>query len=244
MRRIDPMGLIVTALPRYGQRMTDSVCPYCKDRTQKTYVPGTAKLVNAREHRVEAAFTCFVCGRYLVGGAVHLGWEQDFRDEWVQRGFVHESSSAEDLAKLLIGHVEYWEPVEPVGKTYRDVPSEIASAADEAYRCHSIGAHRAAVLMARGVIEAVAKGAGIDTGKLYSKIEAMEEARLIRPIIRESAHEVRHLGNEVAHGDFETSVISKDDAADVLEIMDDVIDEVLVVAARAERRKARRTTTE
>lgn len=48
-----------------------------------------------------------------------------------------------------------WLPIEPIGKDYDSVPSDIASVASEAHKCQQIGAYRAANILARTTIEAV-----------------------------------------------------------------------------------------
>jgi hypothetical protein len=55
----------------------------------------------------------------------------------------------------------------------------VADAAREAYRCRSVGAHRAAVLLARSVVEASAKDRGVTTGGLLAKIDKLFELGLI-----------------------------------------------------------------
>jgi hypothetical protein len=62
-----------------------------------------------------------------------------------------------------------------LGKSFPDVPPEIASAASEAYSCLAIDALRAAVLMARIVIEAYTKDKGIVKLQLMHKIDKMHE---------------------------------------------------------------------
>jgi hypothetical protein len=83
-----------------------------------------------------------------------------------------------------------------------DVPDQIREAAQEAYRRNSINAHRAAVLLARSVIEATAKAKQVVGASLVQKIDTMFDQRLIREHIKEGAHEIRFLGNEMAPGDF------------------------------------------
>ena len=55
-------------------------------------------------------------------------------------------------------------------------------------------------MLARAVIEATAKDQGIAKGTLHDKIEAMATNGLIRTMIKDAAHGVRELGNEMAHG--------------------------------------------
>ncbi len=116
---------------------------------------------------------------------------------------------------------------------FPDVPSEIADAAAEAYACREVAdACRAVVLLARSVIEAVAKDKGITNGTLLAKIDAMSD--MIRPHVRDGAHEVRLFGNDMAHGDFVRGV-SSEDADLVLTLMSEVLDDVYQSPARVKR---------
>lgn len=96
---------------------------------------------------------------------------------------------------------------------------------------------RAAVLMARSVIEATAKDKGVTTGSLIDKIEALSD--LVRPHVRDGAHQIRLLGNDMAHGDFAQDV-SSEDATLVLTLMNEVIDDVYQSPARVGRAQAAR----
>ena len=129
-----------------------------------------------------------------------------------------------------------WLPAHGVGKTYDDVPPHIAGAASEAHECLSIGARRAAVLMARSVIEATAKDKGITNGRLSEKIDEMHAQGLIRELVKDQAHEVRHLGNDMAHGDF-VDPVTTEEADEILELMAEVLREVYQAPARLKARK-------
>lgn len=133
-----------------------------------------------------------------------------------------------------------WQPSKVGGKSFPDVPAHISSAADEAHRCHSIGAHRAAILLGRSVVEATAKDKGIVKGTLAAKIDELETAGHVRNLIAETAHEIRYLGNDMAHGDF-VEPATADQAEDVLAFMDEVLNEVYQAPARVNARKAART---
>ncbi|WP_433789308.1 DUF4145 domain-containing protein [Actinoplanes sp. CA-252034] len=130
-------------------------------------------------------------------------------------------------------------PQEVGGKSFPDVPQHIGEAADEAYRCYSINAHRAATLLARSVIEATAKEMGITNGQLFSKIEALHDRGLIREYVRDGAHEVRYLGNDMAHGDFVDSIEPADTEL-ALSLMDAVLEEIFQAPARVNAARARR----
>lgn len=124
-----------------------------------------------------------------------------------------------------------WYPLNPSGKAFEDVPGSISDAASEAYKCFSVDAYRAAMMLARGVVEAVAKHQGHASGTLFAKIEAMGEARQVSPLTVETAHEIRQVGNDMAHGDFIVPV-DKDDCQDVLNFMDALLDEVYIRPAK------------
>ncbi|GAA0676800.1 hypothetical protein GCM10010193_32510 [Kitasatospora atroaurantiaca] len=67
-----------------------------------------------------------------------------------------------------------WYPTEPLVKTYPDsVPTRIAEMASEAYGCLSVKHHRAAVIMARTVIEASAKAVGVTDYGIRAKIKKL-----------------------------------------------------------------------
>lgn len=134
-----------------------------------------------------------------------------------------------------------WQPqpaAEQPDWDFPDVPAQIAEAASEAYACwYHADAYRAAVIMARAVIEAAAKDKGILKGSLFEKIDAMSD--MIRPHVRQGAHEVRLLGNDMAHGDLADDV-SAEDAELVLRLMSEVLDDVYQPPARVAQAKAAR----
>ncbi|GAA1428459.1 hypothetical protein GCM10009616_08110 [Microlunatus lacustris] len=134
-----------------------------------------------------------------------------------------------------------WLPQQPISKDFPDVPAHIADAASEAYSCHSIGAYRAAGALARAVVEATAKDKGVSSGTLYSKIEQLEQQGLLRPLVREAAHEIRHFGNEMAHGDL-VEGLTEEATTETLALMGELLNEIYQVPARIARVGAARRT--
>lgn len=231
----------------YGQSMAENdaqKCPYCKKLAHMEYVEDSARYVDDDDLRVEAAYQCTACRRFIIGGATHVGLSPTYDPQhpWHTSRMIRTDSSPRELYMALAGHEQYWEPVSPVGKEYENVPAEISGPASEAYRCLSIGANRAAILMARAVIEATAKAHNITTGGLMGKINEMGTKGVIRPLLVEAAHEIRYLGNDMAHGDFATADLTQEDADEALELMDDVLTEAFVLPRRVERRRERRTS--
>lgn len=123
------------------------------------------------------------------------------------------------------------------------MPELISSPASEAYSCFSIGSYRATILMARSVLEAICKNNAIVQGTLAQKIEQLATKIGMPPLVVEQANEIRYFGNEMAHGDF-TQPVSEDDANDVLDLMDIIIDYVYQqpeqLAALKKRRELRK----
>jgi len=135
-----------------------------------------------------------------------------------------------------------WFPQGTERRVYADVPDAIARVANEAHACASVGAHTGAILLARTVVEATAKDQGVMSGNLVSKIDALKDKNLIRPGIAEAAHEIRHLGNDMAHGDLEDAP-DRADADDVLALMAQVLSEVYQGPALVKKVRARRSAT-
>ena len=171
----------------------------------------------------QAGFSCDECKHFSVGYA----WGSS-------------SLSGSSLSEWLNDSAELtWEPKRSSGKKFPDVPQHIADAASEAHVCQSVGAHRAAGAMARAVVEATAKEKGITSGTLIKKIDAMNAQRIVAPHVAEAAHEIRHFGNDMAHGDF-IDPVTAEDADEVLAMMDQILDDVFQSPARIAARKAAR----
>jgi hypothetical protein len=132
-----------------------------------------------------------------------------------------------------------WFPIRAAGKDFPDVPEHITEAASEAYKCYSIDAFRAATQLTRSVVEATAKDKGITQGSLFSKINELFAQALIREYIRDGAHEVRHLGNDMAHGDF-ISPVSSEETQLALTLMSEILEEVYQSPARVARAQTAR----
>jgi hypothetical protein len=144
-----------------------------------------------------------------------------------------------------------WHPIATLSVEFPDVPVHIANAATEATLCLSVQAYRAACALARAVVEATAKDKGCDmnsAGKpvpLVGMIDEMCTRSLIRPAIRDAAHEIRHLGNDMAHGDF-TDPVTSEEAEEIIALMGLVLDEVYqsvaLIESRRNARQSKKTT--
>ncbi|MFS2087737.1 DUF4145 domain-containing protein [Paenarthrobacter nicotinovorans] len=129
-----------------------------------------------------------------------------------------------------------WAPSFVKGQRYPDVPDHVARPASEAHKCRSINALMSSILMARAVIESVAKDHGITSGTLFRKIDGMHEAGLIDAFAKETAHTIRVFGNDMAHGDFTVDVDAAD-ADGVLTFLDYILHGVYQSKAQLQRLK-------
>lgn len=198
-----------------------------------TYRDGSAYRVSTEPFMVTAAFTCDQC-RHVVSATAETDPPSVGPRYYDDATYIWPGLSVE------LDHAD-WEPKRVVGKVILDIPQHIANPADEAYKCHSIGADRAATLLARAVIEASAKEKGISKGTLADKIDKLAEQGHVRQLLADAAHEVRHIGNDMAHGDFAVADITSDDAQDALDFMEDFLRELFELPTRVAKRRAKRT---
>lgn len=201
-------------------------CGWCNDRCnmQKVHIVEIGVVGWGQPQPVEMAFQCDGCGRLSIATG-----------RWESGGF-----ETGGKLRLVVDGPSSWIPRQVGSRAYSDVPAGIASMAVEAHQCLSIEANRAAVALARAVLEATAKDRGIKTGSLEKKIDKLFEQQLIREYVRDAAHEVRYGGNEVAHGDLVAEPMDSVTAAEILGLMDEILDEVFQSPARVRRRKAQR----
>ncbi|WLP90578.1 DUF4145 domain-containing protein [Gordonia sp. NB41Y] len=138
---------------------------------------------------------------------------------------------------FLMHGVDFWMPRPGATKTYDDVPPKIADSATEAFECHAAQHYRASILLARAVIEATAKDKGISNGVLKAKIDEMFAKSLVREHIKDGAHSIRDLGNEMAHGDF-AQPVTEEDSQMVIALMEEILVEVYQSPAKVAKAKA------
>lgn len=175
---------------------------------------------------IMGSYSCDYCNHLLVG----VYFVEDERLRYTEAAeLIHEFSNE-----------VIWHPRTGVGKEFPDVPQVIADGASEVHACLSIGAARAAVALARAVLEAAAKEQGVEQGTLEQKIDKLHDRGLIRENVREVAHELRLNGNEVAHGDLVAEPITLEDAQDVADLLDEMLHDLYQSGARMNRVKRRR----
>lgn len=206
--------------------MAATVCGFCRSYSHMTVKWANGVTWDSMSY-FQGVATCDNCGMASVANRERDDWEQPHTAE----GSLANSDTLD------------WHPRTVASPGFADVPDHIARAAKEAHEAKSINALMAAILMARTVVEATAKERGIATGNLIKKIDQMNKEELIRKSTAEAAHEIRHFGNDMAHGDID-DLPSDEDTSEVLTLMDEILNEVYQGPARTARVKNKRTQPE
>jgi hypothetical protein len=189
----------------------------------------SAMLLSPNEHGMgsvlQSAYVCPNCHR------INIATEHD-PDNYVS-GFSVASHADADTHRW--GRNVQWLPKRGERREFSDVPPQIAEAASEATYCLSMGANRAAGALARAVIEATAKDREAAGKNLADRIDALN----LRDFTKDQAHEIRHFGNDMAHGDF-ADPVTDEEAAEIIELMCAVLDDVYQAPARLAKVRAAR----
>lgn len=201
--------------------MPSRLCAHCR------VVSGMTGLTEPHATSDDARTAAYRCDNCLhISSAIHRGGINMASGTW--KGTFHADNALLE-----------WHPSALGGREYVDVPVEIAAAADEAHRVRTINGIRGAMMLARAVVEATAKEQGVTNGRLLDKIDKLADQGLIRAATKHAAHEVRHAGNDMAHGDFGDSP-EPADADDLLTIMDEILEEVYEGPGRVARLRQKR----
>ena len=120
------------------------------------------------------------------------------------------------------------------------IPQEIKTDFEEALLCYSVNAYRGAAALARRTVQLICLDKRADKNKkLYQQIDELFKNGVITKDIQEWAHEVRFLGNDAAHPSKDT--VSKDDAKDILDLLESLCEFLYVAPAKAAEQKKKRT---
>lgn len=132
----------------------------------------------------------------------------------------------------------HWWPL--VGATlHKAVPAPIAGAYHEAALALSANCPRAAAVMARRTLEAIAVDKGEATGTLAQRLGNMSDKGLLHPTLAEWTKEVRLIGNAGAHFD-PINNVSLDDARQLIEFIRELAKFIYVLPFELNERRAPR----
>lgn len=183
--------------------------------------------------RLAVAATCDACKEWNVASG-----QMTMRSSPVSAGYLGQSATLTHEAETM-GMVT-WSPPSKVKADTDFLPEGVAGFLQEAHDAHSIGAHRAVLLLVRSTIEATAREKGIASGNLVQKINNLHANGHIRTGTTDMAHTLRILGNDMAHGEID-SVPTAEDAVDALTVVRFVLDDVYVADARRAEMMSRRS---
>jgi len=126
------------------------------------------------------------------------------------------------------------------------IPEPIRNDFKESQKCLSIGAHRAAGVMARRALQncCLDKGAK-ENDRLEKQIDWLYNQGIITKGLKEWAHEVRLTGNDAAHPSKpgEDTPVTKEDAEDILSLLEQLTSVLYIAPAIAEERRKLRSKT-
>jgi len=117
------------------------------------------------------------------------------------------------------------------------VPPDIAKDFEEALGCQASGYNFAAALVARRVLQAMARDVIGTTGaNLAAEINAIPGDKLSK-VLKDAAHQVRLIGNDAAHA----NTIDRADVEELMVFTEQLLETLYVIPARVLATQAKRT---
>jgi len=163
-------------------------------------------------------------------------------------GLTHEISECNSCDFMVLVHRNHGIITkiypEPLAKPLdENAPEFLKSDLEEAYTCFASGAFRGAGVLARRALQLCCLEKGAPDKKLNEQIDWLLVKQVITKELKEWADEVRLTGNDAAHPPKkieDDEPVSKDDAEDVLLLLEKFIDVLYIAPALAAERKAKR----
>lgn len=124
-----------------------------------------------------------------------------------------------------------------------ETPDFLKKDLEEAYTCFSVAAYRATGVLARRALQLCCIEKGAPDGTLQDQIDWLLDKQIITKELKDWAHEVRLTGNDAAHPpkDINKDIeISKEDAEDILLLLEKFIDVLYIAPSLAEERRKKR----
>lgn len=148
------------------------------------------------------------------------------------------------LIKRLRGVISKIYPSPLPKSLHKKTPEFLREDLEEAYLCFSVGAYRATGVMARRALQlcCIDKGAK-PQDNLRNQIDWLLNQQIITKELNEWAHEVRLTGNDAAHPPKDINkdeLISKEDAEDILLLLEKFVEVLYIATALAAERRQKR----
>ncbi|MFN3225411.1 MAG: DUF4145 domain-containing protein [Hyphomicrobiales bacterium] len=114
----------------------------------------------------------------------------------------------------------------------------------EAVKCHAAGAHRAAAMMVRRLLEEICEQEGAEGQSLHHRLEALKSKVTLPQELFDAMLELKALGNDAAHIEAKAyDNIGADEAADSIELAKEILKSLYQLKGLVARLKARKNTT-
>lgn len=196
-------------------------CPFCEEE-------GNFKLEHHAEKKKPNGdkvlnFDTYKCGN--CSGYVMVFWS------------VNEHGGSQDLHsyRVLPYPLKISKPPEymseGVGRSWVQVQKSLASESWDA-----------AAVMARTAMEKALKEQKAQGPKLINKIEDLAAKGILPPLMKDWAHEVRLLGNEGTHSDPLSTGVEREDANDIAEFLDYLLEYLYDLPKRISEYRSRKKT--
>jgi hypothetical protein len=196
-----------------GITTVDYVCPWCgRNQTSQS----KRSVEHGREMWMVVECSSGACKRPALV-EVHLTGNE----QW------HAITSAGGFTSKPVVH-----PTARPSYLEAGVPPEIRRDFEEALQCQAAGFKYGAALVGRRVLQAAVREKGGHGRDLKAEIDSLPTDTLNAPL-KESAHEIRFVGNDAAHAD----EVTDGDVADLLGFTRDVLHSLYVVPHRVAARK-------
>lgn len=136
--------------------------------------------------------------------------------------YVQVMWSAQEFPSGMRGLYSYYVLPAPIGKAEpsENWPDAVQRFWTQAHESLKIENWDAAALMARSAVQFALREKGAVKGNLKSEIEDLASESILQPIMKDWSHEVRELGNDSAHPDLQAPPTDPQDARDVVQFLD------------------------
>jgi len=228
-------------MPENHDRPPDSstpagLCPRCEKQSSFEYVKslpltfdGGYTLPDQHADRYERTFneraTVLICRNCHQGIAV-------LEEQWIGE---HRSIDGVGSGGTESWRGFHWWPI--VGASmHRAVPPQIAGAFEEAVLALSANCSRAAAVMARRTLEAIATDKGEVSGTLDKRLTNLSDKGLLHPALSDWSREVRLVGNAGAHFD-PVNEVSAEDARQLIDFIRELAKFLYVLPYELDQRR-------
>lgn len=205
-------------------------CAFCQSVSVMEPVKGKV-VPSERSDAWIGIYECHNCSFYMVAyGQIDSG----------QRSMHGHQSSPFDGLQLSARVGKFtWYPSNAHSPKFDGLPKNIQTAAAEAHVCLGNGQILAAAITARATLESVVKDRGADGPNLYEKVQCLQARGEITKLIEDQAHSIRNVGNDMAHGEFDT-LPDREEVEHIVEFMDVLIDTLYVQPAKLKTAQEKR----